>query len=287
MRPYAGSGLRCNGGPTRTLPALIEPTRIAGVILRHDEMGAGAPVVLLHAGIADRTMWAEHLHPLADAGYRAIAMDLPGFGEAAVSTVEQAPWTDVLATMDALSVERASLVGNSFGGAAALRVAVMAPERVTALALVSAPGPESDPSAELTAAWAAEDAALERGDVDAAGRAVVEHWTLPDAPQELRDRIAAMQRRAFVLQMAAGEVTEAPDPAEDWLEAVAALRMPVLVATGEHDKRDFHAAAEVIANAVPDARRTVIVDAGHLLPLENPAAFRSVLLDFLRSVAKA
>ena len=62
--------------------------------------GEGPAVVLLHAGIADRTMWSEHLEPLADAGYRAVAVDLPGFGEAAVDPGEQAPWNDVEKTVE-------------------------------------------------------------------------------------------------------------------------------------------------------------------------------------------
>jgi pimeloyl-ACP methyl ester carboxylesterase len=93
-------------------------------MLPFDELGAGPPVVLLHAGVADRTMWTGHLRPLADAGFRVIAVDLPGFGEALLEPGEQAAWTDVLQTMDGLSVQRAVLVGNSFGGAVALRVAL-------------------------------------------------------------------------------------------------------------------------------------------------------------------
>ena len=50
------------------------------MILPYDEAGSGEAIVLIHAGIADRTMWSEHLEPLAAAGYHAIAVDLPGFG---------------------------------------------------------------------------------------------------------------------------------------------------------------------------------------------------------------
>jgi pimeloyl-ACP methyl ester carboxylesterase len=67
-----------------------------------DHAGAGPAVVFLHAGVADRTMWAELLEPLAEARFRAIAMDLPGFGEAPPAVLEDAPWLDVLETMDAL-----------------------------------------------------------------------------------------------------------------------------------------------------------------------------------------
>jgi pimeloyl-ACP methyl ester carboxylesterase len=253
----------------------------AASALPHDEAGSGPAIVLLHAGIADRSMWAELLEPLAAAGHRVVAFDLPGFGEAEPAPGEQAPWLDVLSAMDALSIERAALVGNSFGGAVALRVALVAPERVSALALISAPGVEFEPSAQLRAAWDAEEAPLDRGDTEAAVAAVVEAWTLPDAPQELRGRVAAMQRRIFEVQAGITEPTEGPDPAEEHPELLAGLDFPVLVAAGEHDMPDFLDAAEQLAQTLPRAQRAVIAGAGHLAPLETPAAFRELLLGFL------
>src|SRR3954454_2970981 len=149
------------------------------MLLPFDERGEGPAVVLLHAGVADRTMWSEHLGPLAASVHRVLAPDLPGFGEAPVAPGQQAPWSDVLQTMDAAGIDRAAVVGSSFGGAVALRVAAVAPERVTALALVSAPAPGVEPSADLQAAWEAEGEALGRGDVEAAVAAGVDAWTLP------------------------------------------------------------------------------------------------------------
>ncbi|MEO7197770.1 MAG: alpha/beta hydrolase, partial [Solirubrobacterales bacterium] len=248
----------------------------------HDEAGSGPAVVLLHAGVGDRTMWSEHLEHLAGAGYRAVAMDLPGFGEARVTPGEQAePWMDVLQTMDELSIERAALVGNSFGGAVALRAALVAPHRASALVLISAPPPALEPSPELRAAWEAEEVALRRGDIEAAVEAVVEAWTLPGASQELRDRVAVMQRRALALQGEAPEATEAPDPAER-PDALTELSVPTLVAAGELDMRDFRQGAEAMAQALPRARHAVIEGAGHLAPLEMPEAFRELVLAFLR-----
>lgn len=252
----------------------------AGPPLPHDEAGSGPPLILIHAGVADRTMWGEHLPPLAGAGFRVIALDLPGFGDADVSEGPQAPWEDVLRTMDALGADRASLAGNSFGGAVALRVALVAPERVSALALISAPAPELEPSTELEAAWAAEEEAFERGDIDAAVAAVVDAWTLPDAPQELRDRVAAMQRRAFAHHDDVEEFSEADDPLETFAQ-LGGVEVPVLVAAGEHDKPDFIEGAGKLAHALPRARHELIANAGHLAPLETPDAFRALLLDFL------
>jgi pimeloyl-ACP methyl ester carboxylesterase len=249
-------------------------------MLPYDETGSGPAVVLLHAGVADRTMRSEHLQPLAEAGFRAIALDLPGFGEAPVAQRDE-PWSDVLQTLDELSVDHAALVGNSFGGAVALRVAHLAPARCLALTLFSAPPPRLEPSPELAAAWEAEEAALERADTDAAVDAVVEAWTLPDAPPALRDRVAAMQRRAFTLQAQGPEPEETPDPVEEDPDALGGLDVPALVAAGERDIPDFRDGAVALAETLPQARHAVIASAGHLPPLEVPERFRELLLDFL------
>jgi 3-oxoadipate enol-lactonase len=250
-------------------------------MLPHEELGSGPAIVLLHAGIADRSMWAQHLEPLAAAGYRPIALDLPGFGEARITPGEQAPWNDVLQAMDALGVDRAALVGNSFGGDVALRIAVVAPERVSALALISAPPPGLEPSSDLAAAWEREEEALEREDIDAAVDAVVQAWTLPDAPEALRSQVAAMQRRALVLQSDAGDLGEALDPVEENPDVLADLDIPTLVVAGELEFVDFRTGADVLARAIPRSRREVIAGAGHLAPLETPEQFRGLLLEFL------
>lgn len=249
-------------------------------MLPHDETGSGPAVVLLHAGVADRTMWSEHLQPLAEAGFRAIAMDLPGFGVAPVAQRDE-PWSDVLQALDELSVERAALVGNSFGGAVALRVAHFAQARCWALTLFSAPPPRLEPSPELAAAWEAEEAALERGDIEGGVDAVVDAWTQPDAAPALRERVAAMQRRAFLLQAEAPDPEEMPDPVEEDPDALGRLDVPTLVAAGEHDMPDFRHGAETLAQTLPQARHTVIAGAGHLPPLEVPERFRELLLEFL------
>ncbi len=251
-------------------------------MLPHDELGTGPAVVLLHAGVADRTMWADHLQPLAEAGYRAVAPELPGLGEVPLPQGEYAPWVDVLRTMDELAIERAALVGNSFGADVALRVALVAPDRVSALVLCSARAPGVGPFSELEAAWEAEIAALDRGDVEAAVDAVVDAWTLPDAPNSLRERVAAMQRRTYELQGEESEIDEAPDPVEEDPTSLAQLDVPALAAVGERDKRDFREGAEVLARTLPRGRHAVIDGAGHLAPLEAPEAFRELVLGFIQ-----
>ena len=227
-------------------------------------------------------MWSEHMQALADAGFRAVAIDLAGFGETPVSAASgRGEWEDVLATMSDLEIERAALVGSSFGGAVALRVALVAPERVSALALFSTDSPSLEPSAELLAIWEAEEEALGRDDIDAAVEVMLRAWLQPGAPNELRERVAAMQRRAFELQAGEEGPPEPQDPLEEDPSALNRIEVPVLLAAGEHDISDFRNGAEAMARAMPNARHELIAGAGHLAPLEQPEAFRSLLLEFL------
>ena len=253
------------------------------MVLPHDEAGSGPAIVLLHAGVADRGMWSDELPALAAAGYRAVAPDLPGFGDAPPGDEPDAPWADVRETLDALGIERAAMVGNSLGGGVALRLAVAAPERVTALMLVSARPVAGPPSPQLSAAREAEEAAFDRGDLDGAVQAVLDAWVLPEAAPAVRARVAVMQRRTLTLEagrsQAAREV--APDPLEPYPKTLAGLAMPALIAVGARDMPDFARAASTLAVAIPGGRRVTIEGAGHLSPLETPEAFRELLLGFL------
>ena len=253
-------------------------------VLPHDDRGSGEAVLLIHAGVADRSMWTEHLAWLADEGYRAIAIDLPGFGEAPVQPGLQAPWEDVLATLKELKIRRAVLVGNSFGAAVALRVAAVAPAAVSGLLLISPPPLGPEPSRELAAVWEAEEAAWERRDLDGVVAAVVDAWVLPDAPPELRERVRLMQRRAVERQAGAGELDEAPDPLEGNAGPLERLNVPVLACAGERDMFDFKEGAQEFASLIPGGQVTTINGAGHLAPLETPDEFRALLTGFLNTI---
>jgi len=252
--------------------------------LPHSERGEGPTVLLLHAGIADRRMWDEHLEPLAAAGSRVVAVDLPGFGEAALEGGPVAHWEDVVETMDALGIERAALVGSSFGAAVALRVAALHPERVSSLLLFSSSAvPDPNPSPELLAVWEAEEGALEEGDVEKAVEAVVSAWVRPDAPDEVRQRIAAMQRRNYELHASEQELEQAPDPLEENPGLVERIDCPVLAAAGEEDMVDFRNAVPELDAKLPRATTALIPDCGHLAPLEAPEEFRRLVLEHLET----
>lgn len=248
--------------------------------LPYTELGEGSALILLHAGIADRRMWSEHLEPLAAAGNRVVAVDLPGFGEAVPERGPVAHWEDVVETMDGLGIEQASLVGNSFGAQVALRVAALHPKRVSSLLLLSTgSAPEPDPSPQLLAAWDAEEEALEAGDSERAVEAVLSSWVQPEASAEVRERIATMQRENYERRAAQGELEFAPDPLEEDPDLLAAIECHVLLAAGEGDMVDFKNAVQELATKMPRATTTLIAGCGHLAPLEAPEEFRRLVLE--------
>src|SRR5918997_4956790 len=106
--------------------------------------GEGPPLVLLHAGIADRRVWRDVV-PLLDAPV--VAYDRRGFGETPPGPEGFAHLDDLFAVLDATVAEPPWLVGNSMGGALALDAAVTAPERLAGLVLI-APAVSGEPDPE-------------------------------------------------------------------------------------------------------------------------------------------
>jgi len=227
-------------------------------------------------------MWDEHLEPLASAGHRVVAVDLPGFGEAVSKREPVAHWEDVVETMDGLGIAEASLVGNSFGGSVALRVAALHPERVSSLVLFSSAAvPEADPSPQLLAVWDAEEESWAAGDLEKAVGAVVSGWVGPGVPAEARERIATMQLENYRRHAYKEEQEQASDPLEDDPALAAAIGCPVLLAAGENDMVDFRNAVGELAASMPRATTVLIPDCGHLAPLEAPEAFRRLVIEHL------
>ena len=121
------------------------------VTLPFDVAGSGPPVVLLHAGVADRRMWAGLLPVLAER-FRVLAPDLPGYGDAPLSPGRFSNLAEVLALLDDQGLESVALVGASFGGRVALEVATAAPDRVDRLVLLC-PGLRGVAPTARSTAW--------------------------------------------------------------------------------------------------------------------------------------
>jgi 3-oxoadipate enol-lactonase len=262
--------------------------------LYHQQAGAGPAVVLLHAGICDSRMWDPQWVTFPRT-HRTIRYDQRGYGH---SPLPQGSWSharDLLGLLEELGIQRAALVGASQGGQIALELAVARPDLVDALVLVGAGLPGHAWSAQVQACLAEEDAAVRRGDLDAAVEANLRLWVdgprrqATDVDPAVRKLVAVMQRRALELQAPVWEALE--DRIEllvpDLTERLGQVRAPTLVLVGNHDVADIHAIAQRLAHQIGQARHVVIDGAAHLPSLERPAEFDDLVLGFLAEVQRA
>jgi 3-oxoadipate enol-lactonase len=253
------------------------------VTLHHEVRGDGPPVLLVHAGIADSRMWGPLADRLVAAGYAVVTCDLPGFGRTPLPPGTISPAAELVALLDAAGLEQVAVVGASFGGLVSLQLALRAPGRVHALALLDAALDAFEESADLEAFYEEEEAAVEAGDADAAVDAILRMWVTRGgraADPAVVELVRAMQRDAFALQEGVdAELEESDPPIARRLHEIA---VPALVAVGEDDIEDFHRIAARLADELPGAGPVVTIPgAAHLPALERPDETAQALLDFL------
>ncbi|MGH2695161.1 MAG: alpha/beta fold hydrolase, partial [Actinomycetota bacterium] len=136
----------------------IERVGVDGVTLRVSVEGRGVPVLLLHGFPDSLDMWRSQVPPLVDAGFRAIAVDLRGFGESDKPSrvgayVMPRIIEDLTGVLDRFGVRRAHVVGHDWGAIAAWALAGWAPERVDRLVAISVGHPRSFVRALARQAW--------------------------------------------------------------------------------------------------------------------------------------
>jgi 3-oxoadipate enol-lactonase len=222
--------------------------------------------------------------------HRVLRYDQRGFGRSPIGPGRFSHAGDLLELLEQQQLQKASLVGVSMGGRAALEVALARPELVEALVLVGAGFPGHDWSAEMNAADEAEMAALTRGDLDAAVEVSLRTWV--DGPQrrpedvdpEVRAQVAEMQRRAYELQLPVWETAEEERLVDDLAERLSEVAAPTLVLVGEEDLPDIHEIADRLEREIPNAQRASISDTAHVPSLERPREFDQLVLPFLQSV---
>jgi 3-oxoadipate enol-lactonase len=222
-------------------------------------------IYLVHSGICDARQWDGFDVP----GER---HEIRGFGKTPLPPT--GPVSDADDLIAALDGEPATLVGTSFGGWVCLQVAASHPELVTELVVFGAPLPDHEWSKEIEELRREEHGLLEQGDLHGAAVLNADFWLESDEP---RDRVIAMQERAFELQMDSEAEPVEPDSID-----LSAITARTLVGVGELDKSDFHAIAERLAREIPDTESVVIPGAGHLPSLDRPEATASVICRFLR-----
>lgn len=256
-----------------------------GVRVRYVDEGEGSPVVFVHGFASSLETWDAVIPTVVAAGHRAIALDLRGFG-----------WTDrppgdytveaqarlVLALMDELGVERAALVGHSYGAGVVLRMALRTPDRVTRIALYDAWAY----SAQLPAFFHVARA-------DGIGEAMFAAWY----GERAEDRMAlAFHDEGFVTIELIDAVDASLRRPGTYAAALAAVRgmhyeeveatypeIPhaTLLLWGREDRVTPLSVGERLVRDLPGARLVVYPGCGHFPMIEHAAQSTAELVRFL------
>lgn len=268
-----------------SLPAVLHERRIptaVGELAVLDTRATDLPVVVFRHGIfLDRALWLPIAERFATT-HRVIVVEAPGHGASGDPGRAYTLADDARAgveLLDALGVERAALVGHSWGGMWALRIALLAPERVTALALVNTPlAPRSSAARRQYRALIALLRVI--GAPRWYGRKIVAALFDPAARDSaIAHRLVEQVRVADRAMVARAMHAVLVDP-DDVSDRFGELRMPVLALAGADDYVLAPDAAALLAARAPHAR-IVHVPGDHVTPVEQPIALEAELRGLL------
>jgi pimeloyl-ACP methyl ester carboxylesterase len=247
-------------------------------------------VLLLHGIGHSLRNWSRTAPALVAAGFRAISLDMPGFGysEPLPGALDEEATTAFLeAFLDTFYLDDVDLVGHSLGGAVATVFALHRPARVRRLALVAAAvGPDVSPTLRILALQVARPL-LRPFALRQVFYLLARRWDeeileqeVHDAERWLSDPVA---RVYFWNVLRAGLRLRGVRPERLLLERLPELKMPVLVAWGKDDQVVYFSNVEKIRARLPNARYAVYAKAGHMLPYEVADQFNRDLIAFLQS----
>lgn len=247
-------------------------------------------VLLLHAGVADRTSWralTDRLGHLA----RWVSFDARGYGETRYEREDGwSPVADALAVMSAHGMPRPVVIGGSMGGRTAIDLALLHPDRLSGLVLV-APAIGGAPDLDLPAAVVELDerigAAEAAGDLAAANRGEAHLWL--DGPLQPEGRVGGVVREAFLAGNGAALAADYPgDPLREvvaW-DRLSEIAVPTLVLVGEHDIADMRDNPAHLARVVRRGRLVDLPGVAHLPQLEGDRRLLDEVAAFVEQVSR-
>jgi 2-hydroxymuconate-semialdehyde hydrolase len=256
-----------------------------GIATNYHEHGEGPPVLLIHGSGPGVTGWANWrlTIPALATQFRVLAPDMVGFGyterPANVDYTMDTWVSHILGFMDALGIERAHVVGNSFGGGLALALAIRAPQRVNRLVLMGSAGYAFPITEGLDRVWGYTPSLDNmRGllDVFAYDRNLV------------NDELARMRYEASVrpgFQEAFARMFPAPrqrgvDGLASPEAAIRALPHETLIVHGREDKVIPLDSSYKLFDLIPKSQLHVFGQCGHWTQIEHAARFNQLVGDF-------
>jgi pimeloyl-ACP methyl ester carboxylesterase len=271
-------GLRAT---TAEAPVMLDrQADVSGHRIHYIEAGSGPAVVLLHGLGADARTWRQVMPELAD-GFHVFAIDQLGFGQSDKPEIDYRIGTlvdNLAGFLDAVGLNKASVVGNSLGGWVAARFATKYPDRLDKLVLVDAAGYGEEP-AQMVRDYLSQ--------LDPKTVAGVERFLASMNPDQQRaiEMLAAMYfARQFSRNdgFAVAGLVESIVRGEDALgPEVKTIHAPTLVIWGRNDPVIPLRVGEALASDIPGARKEVLDGCGHRPQTQCAARFSAGVRRFL------
>ncbi|MGD9941835.1 MAG: alpha/beta fold hydrolase [Burkholderiaceae bacterium] len=245
--------------------------------------GGDTAVLLLHGVSGGSAVWPPQMQALAEAGYRAVAWDMPGYGNSApVAPYTMAALADaLLALIHHLQAARTVLVGHSMGGMVVQEALARAPRCAQAVVLVGTSPAFGKPDGDWQQRFISERLAPL-----AAGKSMADlaEQLVPAMTTAAADPAGIARAKAVnaAVPAATYEAALRALAGFDRRAALADLDVPTLCLVGEFDTVAPPSVMRGMVERIRGARFEQIPDVGHLAPMEAPAAFNASLLGFLR-----
>ena len=249
------------------------------------EAGQGGTAVLLLHGIGGgRSIWLDGgsgtVNALAQAGYRALAIDLPGYGESAGTPEMNSMVQAVLDVAEHIGAARTVLLGHSMGGMVAQEVVARHPQQVQGLILACT----SASFGKADGSWQAQFIAERLAPLDAG-------LGMAGMAKKLVPGLVSPQAPAAALQIAVDVMARVPEATYrtalraiagfDRRAALAQIAVPTLLLAAEHDRTAPPEVMQRMATRIAASSYHCLADAGHIANVEAPAAFNAAVLAFL------
>lgn len=257
---------------------------INGSTLAYSDRGKGLPLVLIHGFPLCRKMWRPQAEALSKAGCRVITPDLRGFGESALDssvTVSMDIYADdTVALMDHLGIDKAVIGGMSMGGYVLLNLLERYLDRVAApIFIATKAGGDDDAGKAKRTALAEACRAQGIPPVAEAFRTILFAPATPAENPELAGEVFGWINAASPQGAAAGLI--AMRERKDYLPLLGGITQPALVIGGDQDQAIPVENSRSIAEGLPDAKLSILPGGGHMVNLEQPAAFNEAIRGFL------
>jgi 3-oxoadipate enol-lactonase len=256
--------------------------RVDGAELYYEVGGEGQPLVLLHDGLLDRRVWDDQFAAFARL-YRTIRYDRRGYGKSSVPDRSFSDVSDLYRLLRHLGTDEAYLLGISNGGKVALEFSLEHPGMVAALVLVgSSLGGYRLSEEKQRRVSEILSVARELG-AEAGVEAWMEDPFYPPAQDNpaARERVRRIAGENLPRLLSTPDLREEPNPPT--IESLSRIVAPTLIVVGERDDSDNREIASILASWLPRSEKKVFAGCGHLVNLELPEEFYSVVADFLNA----